>query len=232
MKITELFITDQETFDALRNIDEIQLCCSVCHKNYKRLKRNILRRYNTFNTYPMFCSDKCRASTQSKEIEVTCLTCDTSFYKKNSQVKKTDKHFCSNSCRATYFNINKSTGFNRSKIEFYLEEKLKEDFKNLNILFSNRTVIGKELDIYVPDLNLAFEIQGIFHYEPIFGQKKLEQIQKNDLEKINKCYQENIELIHIDCSKQKQFDEKSSEIFLQQISNKINTLLSGISDSN
>lgn len=225
MKITELFITDQETFDALRNIDEIQLRCSVCHKNYKRLKRNILRRYNTFNTYPMFCSDKCRASTQSKEIEVTCLTCDTSFYKKNSQVKKTDKHFCSNSCRATYFNINKSTGFNRSKIEFYLEEKLKEDFKNLNILFSNRTVIGKELDIYIPDLNLAFEIQGIFHYQPIFGQEKLEQTVRSDKQKLELCKEKGINLYQIDISSQQKFTTEDSEKYYKTIKNIILKIL-------
>ena len=36
--------------------------------------------------------------------------------------------------------------------------------------------INSELDVYVPSLNLAFELNGIFHYEPIYGEKKLNQI--------------------------------------------------------
>ena len=100
------------------------------------------------------------------------------------------------------------------------------------IVYSGKEVIGSELDIYVPSLKLAFEIQGIFHYEPIFGQEKLDQIQKNDKDKIDKCSKLNIELIHINCSKQKQFSEKSSQEYLTIIVNKIKSLLSGIRGSN
>ena len=85
------------------------------------------------------------------------------------------------------------------------------------INFCNKEVIGSELDIYIPSLKLAFEIQGIFHYEPIFGQEKLDQIQKNDLEKIQRCEELNIKLIHIDTRTQKRFTEKSSEKYLKEI---------------
>ena len=68
--------------------------------------------------------------------------------------------------------------------------------------------------MYIPSLKLAFEIQGIFHYEPIFGQEKLDQIQKNDQEKIQKCYEMDIKLISIDTRTQTKFTEKSSKPFL------------------
>ena len=58
------------------------------------------------------------------------------------------------------------------------------------------------------------KFNGIFHYEPIFGQEKLEQIQKNDLEKIQKCKELNIKLIHIDTRDQKKFSKTSSVDFL------------------
>ena len=75
-------------------------------------------------------------------------------------------------------------------------------------------IIQSELDIYIPSLKLAFEIQGIFHYEPIFGQEKLDQIQKNDLEKVKKCKALGIKLICIDTRKQKTFSKISSTEFL------------------
>ena len=75
--------------------------------------------------------------------------------------------------------------------------------------------------MYIPSLKLAFEIQGIFHYEPIFGQEKLDQIQKNDKDKIKKCLEQGITLYQIDTRSQKSFSIKSSKIFLDIIKEKI-----------
>ena len=75
--------------------------------------------------------------------------------------------------------------------------------------------------MYIPSLKLAFEVQGIFHYEPIFGQEKLEQIQKNDLEKIQKCKELDITLICINTTTQKSFSKKSSEPFLNILKSKL-----------
>jgi hypothetical protein len=47
---------------------------------------------------------------------------------------------------------------------------------------------------------LAFELNGIFHYEPIYGQEKLNQIQNNDNHKFQDCLEEKIELCVIDKS--------------------------------
>ena len=46
---------------------------------------------------------------------------------------------------------------------------------------------------------------------------KLEEIQKNDKEKIQKCNELNITLIHIDTRSQNKFTEKSSTIFLEKL---------------
>lgn len=79
------------------------------------------------------------------------------------------------------------------------------------------------LCIYIPSLKLAFELNGIFHYEPIYGEDKLNQIQNNDIEKNKSCINEGIKLCVINTSEQKYFKEKSSKKYLNIISNNINT---------
>jgi len=84
-------------------------------------------------------------------------------------------------------------------------------------LFNVKTTIGSELDIYVPDLKLAIEIQGIFHYQPVFGIKKFENIQRNDVEKRKKCEEFGIKLVEIDTRDQQQFSIESSKKYVDAI---------------
>lgn len=59
------------------------------------------------------------------------------------------------------------------------------------------------MDIYIPVLSLAFELNGIFHYEPIYGEGKLLSIQNNDDRKFQACLEHDIELCIINSSEQK-----------------------------
>ena len=59
---------------------------------------------------------------------------------------------------------------------------------------------GLELDIFIPSMNLAFEYQGIQHYEPIKhwgGEEKLIIQQEHDVRKVNICNKLGIKLIII-----------------------------------
>jgi len=73
---------------------------------------------------------------------------------------------------------------------------------------------------------LAFELNGIFHYEPIYGQNKLNQIQNNDNRKFQACLENNIELCIIDTSSQTYFKPKTAQKFLDIITNLINNKIS------
>ena len=66
---------------------------------------------------------------------------------------------------------------------------------------------------------MAFELNGIFHYEPIFGESKLEQIQNNDSRKFQACLENGIELCIIDASSLTYFKEKSAKKYLDIITN-------------
>lgn len=95
-------------------------------------------------------------------------------------------------------------------------------YPDLVILFNDKSTINSELDIYIPSLRIAFELNGIFHYEPIFGKDKLKQINNNDNNKFQKCIINNISLCIIDTSSQKKFKEQNSLMYLEIITNIIN----------
>jgi len=102
-------------------------------------------------------------------------------------------------------------------LEYWLENRLNKKFSQLEIFYNKKDTIDSELDIYIPSLSIAFELNGIFHYEPIYGEKKLNQIKNNDYRKFQACIEKDIELCMIDVSSQKYFKEKSSEKFLDII---------------
>jgi alpha-amylase/alpha-mannosidase (GH57 family) len=95
-------------------------------------------------------------------------------------------------------------------------------YPDLEIHFNHKDIINSELDIYIPSLKIAFELNGIFHYEIIYSSDQLTKIQNNDNRKYQACIDKGISLCVIDTSKQKQFKEKTSKIYLDIITSIIN----------
>lgn len=73
------------------------------------------------------------------------------------------------------------------------------------------------MDIFIPVLKLAFELNGIYHYEPIHGPTKLSQIQNNDQRKFQACLERGIELCIIDSSSLSYFKESNALPYLKII---------------
>jgi hypothetical protein len=127
------------------------------------------------------------------------------------------------SCAATYNNTHKTVGSRRSKLEIWLESELHRLYPDLEIYFNDKSAIGSELDIYIPLLTLAFELNGIFHYEPIHGTNKLESIQSNDGRKFAACCEHNISLCVIDTSTMIKFKPIRAQTYLDIIVTIINS---------
>jgi len=144
-----------------------------------------------------------------------------------SQIKKSKLNFCCQSCAATYNNTHKTKGTRISKLEVWLSKQLQQLYPNLEFQFNQKEAINSELDIYIPSLRLAFELNGIFHYEPIYGSEKLSSTQNNDNRKYQACIEQGIELCIIDTSHQTYFKEQTSLKFLNIIQNIINLKRSG-----
>ena len=204
----------------------LELECEYCDKSFY-LEAKYIRSYvKRFLDRSKYCSKDCTTKSKNKKIEVQCLQCSLIFIKNNDQCIKTPNHFCSHSCAAKYNNAHKTHGTRRSKLEKWLEEQLTILYPELNILFNQKSAINSELDIHIPSLNLAFELNGIFHYEPIYGKEKLASILNNDDRKFQACLEKSIELVIIDTSKQTYFKDTTSKKYLDIITQIINLKLS------
>lgn len=227
ISIFVILVTPEKVLKKLKSKDLIKLICTIC-KNEFKVTKNL---YNdTFKGKGVlnFCSQKCNGKFQFKSIECTCLNCNKIFFKKRSQIKKSPNNFCSKSCAVTYNNKNKTKGNRRSKLEIWLEEQLTLLYPNLQIIYNGKEAINSELDIYIPSLKLAFELNGIFHYEPIYGEDKLQQITNNDNRKFQACLENKIELCIIDTSKLNYFKESNAIPFLNIILNILKSRGGGI----
>ena len=167
----------------------------------------------------LYCKQNIRVENLKKHLSVcelspenkkSCLHCSNTLYSKY-------KKFCNSSCSATFNNTHKNHGYRRSKIEIYFENKLVKKYPNLEFHFNKKTAIKAELDIFIPFLNVAFEINGIHHYKPIHGNALLEKRMQNDSSKVLMCAEKNIKLHVIDISTISHFTEKAAALFLHQI---------------
>ena len=206
--------------------DLLPLECLECKGKFFRSKHRVQTAIKRgFGDTAEFCSVRCARLKQHPPITVKCEQCSVQFVKIKSQIKRCRHNFCSCSCSTTYNNQHKTIGNRRSKLEIWLESQMSRNYPSLVIKYNDKEAIQSELDIYIPSLRLAFELNGIFHYEPIYGVSKLSSIQKNDVGKFQKCIAKGIELCVIDVSTLKHFKIDKAIIFLEIITNIVNQRL-------
>jgi hypothetical protein len=231
-------VKDTTTLDELKKFlskykqhDKPPMECSFCgaslNRTSKQLKDNLYKQKPGYkNSLKYFCHITCSNKDKDRAPkEISCTNCQKSFLKKTNQIKKSENHFCTRSCAAIHFNKNKKHGYRRSKIEIYIEEQIKKHYRNIIVIPNDVDTIGLELDLYFPQLNFAIEFNGVFHYEPIYGQNKLEKTQNNDQRKMISCYERGIELCVLDTSGVKHCTQKSKDFFWEIVNN----ILEGIS---
>ena len=218
--------TDEEYQNA-KGLDLLTFECIQCGTDFKKEKRyytSYLKGTHKGNI--VFCSRKCEGDSKSNKTYKKCVQCGSMILRTPSQIgkSKTGNVFCTKSCAAIFNNKNKKVGTRRSKLEIWIEEELKKEYK-FDIIFNGKEEINSELDIYIPSLKLAFELNGIFHYEPIYGEEKLKNVKNNDERKFQACLEKDIEFCTIDTSNSKKFkperDKKYLKIIKSIIDNKL-----------
>jgi hypothetical protein len=219
------FLFTDKDFENAKSHDKLNLKCKNCNGTFSSTKKAINFELKHKRGRLQFCTKKCFDDKQTNKNPVNCKQCNKIVLKIPSQLKRSPNTFCSSSCSATYNNTHKKFGTRRSKLEKWLEEKLIQLHPNLVFHFNRKDTINAELDIYIPSLKLAFELNGIFHYEPIYGEEKLHSTQNNDKRKFQACLEQKIELCIIDVSKETYFKEHISKKYLDIINNIINSKL-------
>lgn len=203
----------------------IPIKCDHCQQDFERMQKYVKSDLKLYPNRKQLCSAKCQKLSRVVRQEVSCKQCNKIFLKKRNQLKKHPNSFCSSSCAATYNNTHKTHGCRRSKLEIYFEQVLPTKYPDLEFHFNRKDAINSELDIYIPKLKLAFELNGIFHYEPIYGADKLNQTQNNDRRKFQACLEQGIELCIIDTSSLNYFKPDKAQKYLDIIINIINSKL-------
>lgn len=211
-------ITPLHQLSELKSSDVASLECCRCNKVFtKTVKRvrEVLRGYK--DATAEFCSNSCKSAAQNRGLQCTCATCGESITRTEREKKTVKNSFCSKSCAATFNNSRKTKGTRRSKLEAWIESQLQLRCPKLRVEYNKKSAINSELDIYFPDLRLAFELNGIFHYEPIYGPEKLAKIVNNDSRKFQACAERKIALCVIDTSGLKYFKPDKAEKYLNII---------------
>lgn len=230
-----MILISKEEFIKLKGKDIINVVCDQCKCVFERSKRNIMDNKRSTLTKDVsnwewnknlaeFCSTQCLSDYRRRDSKMQkCVECDREVYTRRCASWQSKNKFCSHSCSATYNNKHKTHGTRRSKLEAWLEENLKRIYPDLELHCNRKDAINSELDFYFPTLRLAVELNGIFHYEPIYGSDTLERIQNNDNRKFQACIENGIELCIIDASAQRNFTAKSSQKYLDIITTIINS---------
>lgn len=202
--------------------DLISVSCCNCGSNISRTKRDIIRGLKKGNS-GFYCCNDCKENSIHANVyrTFTCKQCGTDF----TRYLRYTNSFCSRSCNAIYRNSHKIVGTRISKLEKFLQRCLTLEFPTIEIHYNRKDTINSELDIYVPCLKFAVELNGIFHYKPIYGQEKLLQTQNNDNRKSQSCIERGIELCIIDISKISYFKESTALPILKIIEGLINAKL-------
>lgn len=184
--------------------------CETCGDKFLKEVCNIRQ------TNHNYCSQSCRRN----DDQFMCAECNTPVSRKGSEINKNNsgRYFCCQSHAATYNNrLREKT--RRSKIEAAFYDRLVAAFPDIEMLPNDKTMLpGMEVDIAIPSLSLGIEWNGVVHLQPIYGQEKLEIIQRRDAMKSDLAAELDIRLVTIsdhDSSKktlERAFDEVSEII--------------------
>lgn len=120
---------------------------------------------------------------------------------------KTYNDFCSHRCSALFNKSHLNFSVTRNKAEIYLEFLIRNKFPNLTIDTNNRQLLNTkyEIDILLPTVKLAIELNGPIHYIPYHGDQILKHIQNKDLQKSVELQKLQYTFLVLDISKYQNF---------------------------
>lgn len=209
--------------------------CSQCGKEKELILSRLLKR----NFCSQTCSARYNGDLQKKPkpvkptklpkikkplIEKICSYCNGRIFRTERDISnsKTNTFFCNKSCKTKYANQYQIIHKPKSRAEILLVKLIRDKFPNLEVQENVRNVLQSklEIDIFIPSLKLAIELNGPVHYIPMYGQEKLDKVKDKDLLKQAEINQLGFNLIIIDISQlnsRKSTDNFINEYFIKYI---------------
>ena len=123
---------------------------------------------------------------ENNKYEIFCDVCDKNYTITREQLKNRiiyDTILCTN--------CNPINSFTSSGKEMKMIKFIKENYDGEIIENSRNIITPHELDIYLPELNLAFEFNGVYWHNELYKEKNYH------LNKTETCLEKGIKLIHV-----------------------------------
>lgn len=201
-------LIDDATFGGLRSRDLVPFACVACGATFHRRKHHVqaaLKRGGGAGGHTMeSCSPDCgRALVSARASRIVCTECGVHVRRPPSEIAKVRRPFCSRRCSMIYRNRGKDLGkTKRSRGEEYLAELIASEFPGISVQRNVRDVLpsGLEIDLLLPDLGIAIEVNGPVHVLPIYGEDKLSAVQAIDRRKRVEIDAAGLRLVEIDIS--------------------------------
>jgi len=167
------------TFLEKYGVDSYSKTKSFYDDTYRRWEKDSLEKLNRYNITKF-------KLLENRTIDIWCNKCNDYYNitpKNLYQRTEIQKGVICTKCNSL------KTFISGKEIE--LLQFIEENYDG-EILTSNKKIIKPyELDIYLPELNLAFEFNGIYWHSDLYKQKNYH------IDKSNMCHEENIKLVHI-----------------------------------
>lgn len=149
------------------------------------IEKNKIKRYSILSTIPNIDIINLYNKNNRYLTDLKCLKCNTEFTVSQHFAQQRQKHnfnVCTNCNPVLKY-------YSNSEIEI---KKFIEENYNGKIITNTRSIINPhELDIYLPELKLAIEFNGLYWHSEYYKDKNYH------LNKTNLCKQQGIQLIHI-----------------------------------
>ncbi len=206
----------------MKNVFCSHSCAAKVNKNGRfKKKRSKTERFH-LRTYMDFEGDgqPIRAPRRTAVLlTLQCEGCGALVVRSEAHMRKSKhgKPYCSKSCRMRHYNahILPRSSCHRSEPEDMLIGLIRAGFPDLELLPNDRTTLDShlEIDIYLPTIPLAIELNGPVHYLPIYGDERLAKVQTKDSRKHLELHQRGIALLVLDISKLK--SKKQQRAFIE-----------------
>lgn len=137
------FKYNEETFKKTKSRDLLEITCIVCKENFELTKHQLQTNWRRSTNKILFCSKTCNATFKTIEkVTTNCNHCDKEFLKDQKDLKRSENHFCSKSCAASFNNKNR-TEESRNKQKETLKKTLENKPKNFKKTIKEYSLICK-----------------------------------------------------------------------------------------